>query len=100
MTAIGRAFTATLQKKPPATGGWTYAIMADPAEYSATRGLACICDRTGGLPFRGSSMALGEGTRKLAVKGGPTRTDRQARRDAVTVHLEEPIPPAPRRSAP
>ena len=98
MTAIDRTFTSTLRKKP-GKGGWTYAMTTDPAEYSGPRDLARVRSRIDGLPFRGSFMALGDGTRKLAV-----RTDVRAQigqeASGGTVHLEEHIPLTPRRSAP
>jgi hypothetical protein len=99
MTAPGRTITATPQKEP-GTGGWTYVVMTDSAEYSGTRGLARIRGRAGGLPYRGSFMALGDGTHKLAVRADArAQTGKQAS-DAVTVHLEERIRPTPPRRAP
>jgi hypothetical protein len=97
MTALDRTFTATLRKSP-GKGGWTYVVMADSAGYFGTRGLVRIRGRIDGLPFRGSFMALGDGTHKLAVPAGVrTQIGRQAG-DAVTVHLDERLPPTPRRT--
>jgi hypothetical protein len=96
MTAIDRTFTATLQKEP-GKGGWTYAVTADPAEYP--RDLARVRGRIDGLPFRGWFMALGDGTRKLAVRAD-VRAPIGKETGGGAVHLEEHILLTPRRSAP
>jgi hypothetical protein len=99
MTAPSRTITATLQAEP-GQGGWTYVVMTDSAEYSGTRGLARIRGRTGARRAAARSFAFGEGTHKPAVRtSARAQTGKQAS-DAVTVHLEEHIPPTPPRSAP
>lgn len=99
MTAIDR----TLHRHPSEgarQGGWTYLVMADPAEYLGTRGPGPHPRRIDGLPFRGSFVTLGDGTRKLAVKADVRAQIGKEAGGVVTIHVEKYIPPTPRRSAP
>jgi hypothetical protein len=97
VTTLDETFTAVLQTSP-SKGGWTYVVWPGSVDFFGTRGLVKIRGTIDGHPFRGSFMALGDGTHKLAVPLAPGTELAQQEGATITVHLSERIPTATRGS--
>ena len=97
MSTLDRTFTAALQKSP-AKGGRAYVVMPGSAEFFGTRGLVRIRGHIDGQPFRGSFMALGDGTHKLAVPADVRAQAAKQAGDTVTVPLDERLSTREQRS--
>jgi len=85
---VDKTFTSKLYKSPN-TGGWTYAMWEEAAEFFGTHGAVKVRGSVDGEPFETSFMAMGNGVQMLPIKAAiRTKIGKQAG-DTVTIHLAE-----------
>ncbi|HXW76036.1 MAG TPA: DUF1905 domain-containing protein [Candidatus Eremiobacteraceae bacterium] len=84
---LEKTFRAKLRKSRP--GSWTYVVMPGSAKFFETRGYVKVRGTVDGKPYRGTFMALGDGTHMLPLNAAFRKAIGKESGDTVTVCLKE-----------
>lgn len=85
---IDKKFSAKLTKGTN-KGSWTRVVMPGSAEFFGTKGIVKVKGTIDGYPFRGSFMAIGNGTHMLPIKSETRKAIDKDAGDEVSIHLME-----------